>query len=170
MITRASFRNGFYAGLLVAIAIGVYLLQLWQADRQLELHSAHFLEAVERKDWSEIEEFVDPAYRDQWGHDRALLIARMRAVLRYTRNLRLEAHEALPIPSGDHGEWRAQVTASGEENELMTLIKQHINTLEEPFHLQWRRQSWKPWDWKLIGVTNPALELPEGADSRGLLL
>lgn len=163
MITRASFRNGFYAGLLVALAVGVYLLQLWQPDRQLELHSAHFLQAVETKDFGALESFIDAAYADQWGHDRALLLTRMRAVLRYTRNLRLEAREALPLPNGDTGEWRARITASGDDNELVVLIKERINSLHEPFHLQWRRKSWKPWDWKLTGVTNAALELPAGS-------
>lgn len=163
LITRASFRNGFYAGLLAAVAVGIYLLQLWQPDRQVELHSAHFLEAVQEQDWSAIEDFVDASYHDQWGHDRAVLIARLRAVLRYTRNLQLEARETLPIAEGERGRWQARITASGHENELMALIKQHINTLHEPFQFEWRRRSWKPWDWKLTGVTNPALELPDGA-------
>ena len=163
LITRTSFRKGFYAGALVAVAVGVYLLQLWQSDRQLELHSQHFIEAVAEKDWSEIEGFIDTGYSDQWGHDRAVLLARMRAVLQYTRTLQLEAHEPLPLPNGEQGEWRARITVDGDESEVTALIKQHINGLQEPFRLQWRRKSWKPWDWKLAGVTNSALELPEGA-------
>jgi hypothetical protein len=49
---------------------------------------------------------------------------------------------------------------------LSTIIKERINSLEEPFALQWRQMSWKPWDWQLVGATNPGLELSAGASFR----
>jgi hypothetical protein len=149
--------------LLLALALGIYLLQLWQPEHQVQLHSDHLLRALERKDWPGIASFVGSAFQDQWGDDRTLVQARLREVLSYTRRLKLETHDAVAFASADSGEWHARVTADGEENEVMAVIKQHINTLPEPFRLQWRRQSWKPWDWKLMRVTNPALEFPEGA-------
>ncbi len=162
-IIRPSFRNGFYAGLLVAIVAGIYLLQLWKPERQIELHSLHFLHAIERNDPEAIGDFIDPAYQDQWQHDRALLLARLRAVLGYTRNLHLEPHEPLVVPTSAGPEWQGRITVSGDENEVMRLISDRINPLKEPFRLQWRKQSWKPWDWKLIHVSNEALDL--AADS-----
>src|SRR3712207_8069835 len=109
---RPSFTAGVTAGLLAAIVIGVYLWQLWQPDRQVELHSRHLLEAVEQKDWSGIAAFVDASYEDQWGDDRTLLLTRLRQVLTYTRDLRLEPHDATAFSSNGRGEWRARITAS----------------------------------------------------------
>ncbi len=43
------------------------------------------------------------------------------------------------------------------------MIKQRVNHLPEPFVLEWRRISARPWDWKLVRVSNPALELNESA-------
>ncbi|MFN2508270.1 MAG: hypothetical protein ABR589_05810 [Chthoniobacterales bacterium] len=160
---RPSFRNGFYAGLLLAIALGIYLFQLWRAERQIELHSVHFLEAVEEKEWTELEGFLAADYQDQWGQDRALVLSRLRELLRYTRALRVQPLETLTRSTAEEGEWRARITVDGEANEVMLLIQQRINSLEEPFAFQWRRQSWKPWDWRLVRVSNPALELPENA-------
>ncbi len=159
-IIRPSFRNGFYAGLLVAIVAGIYLLQLWKPERQIELHSLHFLHAIERNDPEAIGDFIDPAYQDQWQHDRALLLARLRAVLGYTRNLHLEPHEPLVVPTSAGPEWQGRITVSGDPSEVMTVITERINPLKEPFHLRWRKQSWKPWEWKLIHASNDALELP----------
>ena len=159
----ASFRAGLYGGVIVAVALGVYLLQLWQSDKQVELHSAHLLHAIEQKDWRAIGEFIDPAYQDQWHQDRTVLLTRMRAVLAYARNLHLQAHEPLVLATENGSEWRARIVVSGEDNELTSLIKARINPLQEPFRLQWRQQSWKPWDWKLIRASNEALELPETA-------
>lgn len=163
VIPATSLKAGFYGGVVIAVVLGVYLLQLWQPDRQVELHSVHLMHALEQKNWGSVAEFIDPAYQDQWGDDRSLVLARLRAVLSYTRSLRLQARDTVAFASGDAGEWRAMVCASGEENEVVALIKERINNLPEPFRLQWRRHSWKPWDWTLTRVTNPALTLPEDA-------
>ncbi|MBA3881413.1 MAG: hypothetical protein H0X73_01610 [Chthoniobacterales bacterium] len=159
-VIRPNFRNGFYAGLLVAIMAGVYVLHLWKPEQQVELHSVHLLHAIERRDADAIGEFIDVNYQDQWQHDRTLLLERLRAALRYTRNLHLEPHEPIVVPVSGDCEWQARITVAGEQNEVVTLIANRINPLKEPFLLQWRKQSWKPWDWKLIHASNEALELP----------
>lgn len=160
-IPRISFRIGLYGGLLAAIVIGLYLFQLWQPERQIELHSIHFLRAMEQKDWRAMSDRIDPAYRDQWQQDREVLLARLRAVLQYARNLKLDAHEPLVVATSSGPEWRARITVGADENELTALIKARVNPLQEPFRLLWRQQSWKPWDWTLIRASNEALELPE---------
>jgi hypothetical protein len=38
---------------------------------------------------------------------------------------------------------------------------ERINSLSTPFDLRWRHVSGKPWDWKLIAVSNSQLELPD---------
>ncbi len=43
------------------------------------------------------------------------------------------------------------------------MITDRINPLNEPFRLQWRKQSWKPWEWKLVHASNEALDLPADA-------
>jgi hypothetical protein len=40
-----------------------------------------------------------------------------------------------------------------------------VNKLPSPFELEWRRLSGKPWDWKLVGVSNPACQIPAHAYS-----
>ncbi len=158
--SNSTFRTGLYAGLLVALALGVYLFQLWAPENQVRLHAAHLIAALEANDWGKVEEFLDPAYEDQWGHDRAVLIVRLRQILPYARHLRIEAREIIVQPMEGAGIWRARVTVQADPNEVSELIKQRINPLKEPFELQWRHGSKKPWDWTLSRVTNPALILP----------
>ncbi len=43
---------------------------------------------------------------------------------------------------------------------MSAFVNERVNTLETPFELQWQQQSGKPWDWKLVAVTNAELELP----------
>ncbi len=160
MTLSPNFRNGFYAGLLFTVIAGIYLIRLWQPERQVELHALHLLEAIGERDWGAVAEFIDPEYRDQWQHDRLLLLARLRLVGGYTRDLRLDPHEPLVIETDGGPEWRARITARGDEGEMIALIKQHLNLIDDPFRLQWRQRSWKPWDWKLVHASNEALVLP----------
>ena len=146
--------------MLAAIILGLYLFQLWKPERQLQLHSAHLIAALEENDRSAILDFLDPSYGDQWGHDRATLVARLQAVLPYAPHLRIEARRIIVRDSAGAGEWSARIRVEADANEVTALIKERINPLEEPFLLQWRRVSWKPWDWKLVRVTNEALQLP----------
>ncbi len=157
---HVTFRNGFYAGLAAAVAIGIYLFWLWQPERQVHLHSKHLIDAVENKDWDDLTEFVDESYQDQWGNERPLLLARLREILRYMRNLRVATLGAGAIVSGDQATWSARITIEADENELTALIKARVNELDTPFVFHWRRASGKPWDWKLTRVSNDSLELP----------
>lgn len=156
---HVTFRNGFYAGVLGAIVAGLYLFQLWQPEKQVRLHSLHLISALERKDWAKVGEFVDESYTDRWGHDRGLLLARLRAVLPFARNLHIELMAPAVSASSREGEWCARLKIEADENEVSTMIKARVNKLDAPFQLHWRRFG-KLWEWKLMRADNSALELP----------
>lgn len=160
---RPAFRNGFYAGALVAVIAGVYLFQLWQPDRQVHLHSLHLADALEEKDWADVTQFLAPDYSDQWGHNREVVVSRLQQVLHYASNLRVDAQETITSATDGEGRWLARIRIEADDNEVAAFIKARVNVLEEPFELHWRRQSWKPWDWQLVRVNNSALELPTGS-------
>ena len=153
-----SFRNGVYAGLLIALITGIYLIRLWQPERQVELHSTHLLAHIEGKKWKRAGEFIADDYQDQWGHDRAVVLERLREVLRALPNAQIAAAGQIVRAEDGRGEWIAKITVNGT-GEYAELIKARVNSLEAPFELEWRRGVTWPWDWKLISVRNPALEI-----------
>jgi len=153
-----NFRNGFYAGLVVALIVGVYLVRLWRPERQVELHSTHLLAQIEKKNWKSAGEFVANDYQDRWGNDRALLLERLREVFRAIPDARVEVSgPVLRIENGS-GHWTAKITISGA-GEFADLIEARVNSLDAPFELEWRQGATWPWDWKLVSVSNPALEI-----------
>ncbi len=163
VIRAPTFRAGLYGGLLVAVVLGLYLFQLWDTEQQIRLHTAHLMTALEKNNWSAVGEFLDPSYSDQWGHDRAMLLERLQQVLPYARHLHLRTETPVIHAANGEGEWSARVTVEADPNEVSAMIQERVNPLQEPFNLKWRHASWKPWDWKLISVTNPALDLPDRA-------
>ncbi|HVF73373.1 MAG TPA: hypothetical protein VM940_17360 [Chthoniobacterales bacterium] len=155
-----NFRTGFYAGIFAAMIWAAWLIRLWQPERQIELHSVHLLEQIEKKNWKNLAERVSPAYQDRWGHDRARLLERLRQVSRILVNPRIEATQRKVHRDSDHNYWSAKITlqASGE---FADYVQARINNLDAPFELEWKRGATWPWDWKLIAVRNPELEVPE---------
>ena len=157
---RNWFRDVFYAGAGLAVVLGIYLMWLWGAEHQVRLHSDHLFRAMQSKSWLKFDSFVSDDYHDQWGQDHALVAERTREVFRYFRSLRIAPGYAIVRAGDGRASWQAKITIEGDDNELAALVKDRVNLLTTPFTLEWRRVSGKPWDWKLVRVGNPALELP----------
>ena len=158
---QPAFRNGFLGGLFAACILGTWLFRLWGAENQVRLHSEHLLRQVEKRSWSGVENFLAPDYHDDWGDDRALLLQRLRLVLRMFSSLTISASEPQIEVQLPDARWRARVQLTGAGPMAPEVIAQ-VNGLTTPFVLHWRRQSWHPWDWKLVRVTNESLEIRSG--------
>ncbi|MEY2519758.1 MAG: hypothetical protein QOF24_1517 [Verrucomicrobiota bacterium] len=153
-----NFRNGFFAGLVVALIVGIYFVRLWQPDRQVTLHAAHLLSHIENKDWTAVSDAIADDYQDRWGNDRALVLERLREVFRAMPSARIAAGDPAVQAESGKGNWVAKVTITGT-GEFAAVIEERVNALPAPFEMEWRRRSAKPWDWKLVRVENPALEI-----------
>jgi hypothetical protein len=156
---RIWFRDGFYVGLALALLLGIYLIWLWGAEHQVRRHTDNLLVALEHKDWKRFATFISADYRDQWGHDREAVSEKTRLVFSYVRGARVVPGFATVQIDGTRGWWHAQIRIEGE-GEMTELLKERVNSLATPFELEWHRMSSKPWDWKLVRVTNPSLEIP----------
>jgi hypothetical protein len=142
----------------VALIVAIYLFRLWQPERQVELHSAHLLSRIEKKNWSAVEEFIGKDYQDRWGHDRLLLLERLRLVFRALPDARINATDPSARAADGHGYWTAKITITGT-GEFAGLIEARVNSLETPFEFEWHAGATWPWDWKLVSVRNPAFEI-----------
>lgn len=154
-----TFRNSFYAGALAAAFVGLWLARLWQSEKQVRLHSEHLLQQIEERDWSAADGFFSVDYRDDWGHDRAQVRDRLRQILRCFTSLTMTEPAPQASATSSQGWWSAKLHLEGQGCEYAPEIMNRVNGLREPFVLHWRQESWRPWDWKLVRVSNPALEL-----------
>lgn len=62
------------------------------------------------------------------------------------------------------GLWRGRIAIDSDDAEFVALANERINSFKTLFELRWRHASRKSWDWKLVGVGNPELEIPVGFD------
>jgi hypothetical protein len=154
-----NFRNGFFAGLVVASVWGVWLALLWQPERQVRLHSAHLLEQIEKHDWKAVGDFVGTNYQDRWTNDRTRLLERLREAFRMLPNARIEATLPLIQTDGGRGHWSAKIKIKST-GDFSNYVESRVNSIEEPFELEWQRGDW-PWNWKLVTVRNSAFEISD---------
>ena len=159
---RPEFRVGVIVGLAATFAIALYCLWLWEAERQVSRHTENLFHKIEQKNWSAVADFIADDYVDQWNQDRALVLERMRLVFGYAHHFQINVSDVDCKIDNGAGVWRGRITIEGDDAELLAAAKQHLNSLTEPFELRWRHVSGKPWDWKLVRVSNPALEIPAG--------
>jgi hypothetical protein len=84
-------------------------------------------------------------------------------MLGYGRHFRLSARDVTCKIDNGAGFWRGKIEIESDDAELVAMVKERVNSLTTPFELQWRQVSRKPWDWKLVRVSNSELEIPAGS-------
>jgi hypothetical protein len=159
-----SFRGGFYGGLIAAILLGLFLIWLWRPERQVRRHTENFFHAIEHKNWTAAADFIGSDYHDQWGDDRARVLERMREGFRYVRGVRISASNPMVRIENRRAIWSGKIMIDGDQSEVMELLEERVNSLATPFELEWHHVSAKPWDWKLVHVSNSTLEIPTDFD------
>ena len=155
-----SFREGFCGGLVIALCAGLYLIWLWQPERQVRRHTENFFRAIERKNWDAAANFVAADYQDQWGDNRVRVLERLREGFRYVRGPRIIASNPSVQIASPRAVWRGKIALYSSDDDVMEVLDQRVNSLPSPFELEWHHLSGKPWDWKLARVSNPAFEIP----------
>jgi len=155
-----SFRAGFCGGLAIALCVGVYLIWLWQPERQVRRHTENFFHAIEHKNWDAVAEFIAADYQDQWSDDRMRVLERLREGFRYLRGSRIIASNPSVQVESSRAVWSGKITLYSSDVDVMEVLDQRVNSLSSPFELEWHHLSGKPWDWKLARVSNPAFEIP----------
>jgi len=155
-----TFRAGFSGGLAVVLCIGLYLLRLWRPEHQVRLHTENFFHAIEHRNWEAVADFIGNDYHDQWGDDRARVLERMREGFRWVRGSKIIVPSSIVQVETRRAIWIGKITVYSSDDGVMEVLDERVNKLPTPFELEWRRVSGKPWDWKLVRVSNSAFEIP----------
>jgi hypothetical protein len=117
--------------------------------------------AVENKDWRKMAGLMADDYSDRWGHDKATIIDHTKQAFAQFFILTVESLELHVEEADAIGTARVHVAIKGRGGPLADFVMSRVAELKEPFSFTWRQASWKPWDWKLVRVDQPELEITE---------
>jgi hypothetical protein len=88
----------------------------------------------------------------------------MQEGFRYVRRLRIIASNPSVWVETRRAVWISKIMVYSTDDGVMELLDERVNSLPEPFELEWHRLSGKPWDWKLVQASNSAFEIPADVD------
>lgn len=142
-------------------AAGLSFYWWQQPERQVRRAQRRFVAAIEKSDFTAMSGLLAEDYRDQWGHDKAIVVRNCREVFSQFLTLSIERVEH-GLERGDGG-WilRETITIKGFGGALAMAARDEVNALREPFTMVWRSSGSKPWDWELVAVRQPELKLPQ---------
>ena len=132
----------------------------WRPEPQVRLHAANFFHAIDGRDWERVAKFIADDYHDQWDNNRTQLLERMREGFRWVRGSRITSPNAAVQIETPRANWMGKIMVYSSDDGVMELLDERVNRPPAPFELEWRRFSGKPWDWKLVRVSNPAFQIP----------
>jgi hypothetical protein len=155
-----TFRGALIGVLAVTLCIGAYLFWLWRPEHQVRLHAENFFHAIDDRNWETVADFIGGDYHDQWNDDRERLLERMREGFRWVRGSRITASNAAVQVQTPRAIWVGKITVYSSDDGVMEVLDEHVNKLPAPFEFEWLRVSGKPWDWKLVRISNPSFQIP----------
>ena len=124
------------------------------------MHTKNFFHAIDNRNWDAVADFINGDYQDQWGDDRARLLGRMREGFRWIRGSKIMAPDAIVNTEGRSAIWIGKIKVFSSDDSVAEALDERVNKLPTPFQLEWHRLSRKPWDWKLVRVSNSGFEIP----------
>lgn len=133
----------------------------WSPGRQVRLHQRDLQRAVEKRNWTRVDGFVAADYSDRWGQNRALALEHLPQVFQDFLAIGILNEDVVIRADGDRRNFQARVRIVGSGGMLARMVMDHVDGLKQPFTFTWRRQSWKPWDWQLVRIDQPEIEIPE---------
>src|SRR3954462_183236 len=144
------FRHRRWAVVAILVLLTIPLLwSHWQPARQARLYTEQLMAAVESRDWRRVGGLVADDYTDSWGHDKAVVLERLREVFAQFFVLELRAGEIEVETSDRQAITRTPVTLRGRGGPFAEMAIQRVGALREPFIFTWRQESSMPWDWAL---------------------
>lgn len=133
----------------------------WSPGRQVRLHQQNLQKAVEKRKWERVGEFVADDYTDRWGQNRARALEHLPQAFQDFLAIGILNEDVVIRADGDRHIFEARIKIVGSGGPLAQFVMDRVDGLKQPFSFAWRRQTWKPWDWRLVQIDQPEIEIPE---------
>ena len=144
-------------GLALIALIALRCIWLWQPERQVLLHQRHLLDAAQDRNWLKLNALLDDGFRTSSGIDKTTTLQLANEALRPFLALQIVDSDTEATLDGRTARVRSVLRIQGNGMALAEMVKMAVNQSKEPFTFTWKRASWKPWDWRLVGTEHPLM-------------
>jgi hypothetical protein len=143
-------------GVLLVLAV-LIALPFFSPARGVERAWDDVLEAIQDNDGEALGELLGEDYADGFGLNRAEALKLAAAVRGHfvVCSVRRVSSELIMDPSGKSAVSRGLIRLGGNGSPVAQSAIHASEASQTPTAFRWRRNSWKPWDWRLVSVDNP---------------
>ncbi len=139
--------------LVAALALGLPWLS---SESGVERAWAGLARAIEKNDRERLTAYLAEDYNDAFGLDRAQAVELVASI----RGQFIVCTIQRESPSRDLSQdkraavTRALIRVGGHGSPVASAVVQTSQSTQTPTEFRWRRDTWKPWDWRLVSVDN----------------
>lgn len=142
----------------VALVAALLLGLPWLSPaRGVERAWAGVVKAIEKNDRERLAAYLSENYSDGFGLGRGQaveLVASVRGQF-LVCTIRRERPMTELAPDKRSAVARALVRVDGQGTPVAAAVVQTSQSTQTPTEFRWRRETWRPWDWRLVSVDNP---------------
>ncbi len=132
---------------------------LRSAESQVKLQQANVLELAAHRNWPRVYLLVAPDYADAWGMKRDEAISAAREALLSFIMVSLDWKPQSVARDGKTVTLSGTIRMSGNGATGSSMIVDHVNRIMKPWVFVWRKDGWKPGDWRLVAIANADVTL-----------
>lgn len=152
--------------LIIRIAVVVAVLILgWLAwpylqspEKQAKARHLELFKFASKRDWKTAGSFLSSHYEDQWGNRPAEALDLARDLMSGFIILEIKWEDTDLSANDTIVKVRGRARMEGNGMGVSQMVMTKVNQMQEPWVFTWKKEGWKPSDWKLMSVTNKELE------------
>lgn len=155
--------------LLIPAAVVLFAWLVWpyleSSAAQVERRQRRIIALAEKRDWDGVTECIALEYEDQWSQNRADSVVLAQELLAGFFMLDIEWTTSEVTVNDNIAKVRGMARITGNGAGASQFVKDRVNQIKQPWVFTWRKDGWRPSDWKLLSLRNAELggPLPENA-------
>jgi hypothetical protein len=131
---------------------------LQSSKTQVSKQQSALLRVIEKRKWPEINLLIAPDYKDQWDQSRDQSLSVMKQLLGGFFVFTIDMKSLEVSVDGKTAKASGTMKMTGSGAGVSAMVMDAVNKLNQPFSFTWRKDGWKPSDWKLVSIAQPELE------------
>lgn len=151
-------RRSVLIGLGIVLALAAFLGLPWLSpERGVQRTWSAVLTAIEDNDRTALATLLGPDYHDGFDLDREAALELLGTVRGQflVCTVRRESPELVMATDSRAATTRALIRLDGHGTPIANAAVQASRASQTPTSFRFRRNSWKPWDWRLVAIENP---------------
>lgn len=154
---RWSLRISLVSAVISAVWFIIPFLQ--SAESQARHQQEKIISLAAKRNWAHLNLLFAPDYSDAWGMKRDEALNAAHEALQSFIMISFDWKLVSVVSDGKTVTISGTIHMSGSGATGSSMIVDHVNQITKPWVFVWRKDGWKPGDWRLVSIANADVTL-----------